>query len=122
MQRVTIHGSLPTLNEANNLARTHWALAAQAKKEATNLVAVQCGGLKPISKPVIITFHWYYSGKHDFDNIRSAAKFVLDGMVQSKKLPNDNQKWVLGFGGDYFIRTTKGQDKVVVEIEEVEEA
>ena len=117
---ITILGQLPTLNEANNSARTHWAVASKMKKEATDLVAWQCKGKPKITKPIMITFHWFYSTKHDFDNIRSACKFVLDGMVESKMLPDDSQKWVLGFNGDYFIKVPKGEEKVVVEYEEWE--
>lgn len=115
---LTIHGQLPSLNEANNAARTHWTKAARMKKEATELVALQCTRMPKITKPVMLTFHWFYSSKHDFDNIRSACKFVLDGMVQAGKLPDDNQKWVVGFNGDYFIKVPKGQEKVVIDIEE----
>ena len=114
--KLTINGSLPALNEANNSARTHWSLAAKMKKDATNLVKLQCGRLAPITEPILIGLVWYYSGRHDFDNIRSAVKFVLDGMVASGKLPNDNQTWVRGFVGDIFVKVPKGQEKVVVEL------
>lgn len=118
MQRVTIKGKLPTLNDATNKARTHWAIAAKQKKEATELVAWQCKRMKKITSPVFITFHWFVSSNHDADNIRHGAKYLLDGMILSKKLPNDNQKWVLGFHGDYFTKVAKGEEKVIVEIDD----
>lgn len=118
MQRVTIHGALPTLNEANNNARAHWAIAAKQKKEATQLVAVQCKRMQAIETPVFITLHWFISSRHDPDNIRSAIKYILDGMMEAGKLPNDNQKWILGFHGDYFTKVNKGEEKVIVEIDD----
>lgn len=118
--KLTIRGQLPTLNETNNSARTHWAVASKQKKEATDFVAWQVKGKAKITNPVMITFHWYYSSRHDFDNIRSACKFILDGMVQAGVLKDDNQKCVLGFNGDYFIKVDKGNEKVVVELEEWE--
>lgn len=82
---------------------------------------MQCMGVKPITQPVKIGFHWFYSSKHDFDNIRFAAKYVLDGMVHAGVLPNDNQTWVRGFLGDEFYKVPKGQEKVIVEIHEAGE-
>jgi hypothetical protein len=121
MQRVTIHGTLPTLNESNNSARTHWAIAAKQKKQATELVELQCKRMKKITEPVVVTLHWFISSKHDPDNIRAGVKYILDGFMNAGKLPNDNQKWIIGFGGDYFIKVPKGQEKIIVELEEYEE-
>lgn len=117
-QIITFKGQLTPLNEINNKNRSHWSVGAKVKKEETQLIAMQCGKLKKIEKPVIITFNWLYSTNHDFDNIRSCCKVVLDGMVASGKLPDDSQKWVIGFGGDYFTKVDKGNEGVIVEIEE----
>lgn len=117
-QTVTIVGDLAKLNEHDGANRSNRFAGAALKKRMTELVAAQCGTLRPITGPVIITFYWHYSSRHDFDNIRFACKYVLDGMVHSGKLPNDNQKYVVGFGGDYFTKVPKGEEKVVVGIEE----
>ncbi len=78
---------------------------------------MQCGKLKPIEGESVITFYWFVSGKHDYDNVRFGAKYILDGMVKSGKLPNDSPKYIVGFGGDYFTKVEKGQEKVIVEID-----
>lgn len=117
-QRVTIKGQLKTLNDMISANRTNKYLGAKIKKEQTELVAMQLGRMKKVEAPVFITCHWFFSSRHDFDNIASAKKFLLDGMVKAGKLPNDNQKWVHGFHGDYFVKVEKGKEKVVVEIEE----
>ncbi len=115
---ITIHGALATLNQHDNANRSNRFAGAKLKKEQTDLVAWQVKKYPPITKPCILTFHWYYSGKFDFDNIRFACKYIQDGMVKAGVLQDDSQKYVLGYGGDYFIKVTKGDEKVVVEVEE----
>lgn len=114
--KIVIMGVLPTLNDYISAERTNKYIAAKIKKEATELVAWQVKGKPPVTKPVTIAFHWFYSTKHDFDNIRHGIKYLLDGMVEAGVLPDDSQKWVRGFDGDLFIKVPKGQEKVVLEI------
>jgi hypothetical protein len=114
---VTIKGSLATLNDHDSANRANKFVGAKLKQEMTDFVAYQVKRMKKIDEPVFITFHWFISSRHDFDNVRFAAKYILDGLVKAGKLPNDNQKWVLGFHGDYFIKVPKGQEKVVVQFE-----
>lgn len=114
---ITIKGQLATLNEHDGANRGNKFGGAKLKQTMTDLVAWQVKGQK-ITRPCILTFHWYYSTRHDFDNIRFAAKYILDGLVKAEVLPNDNQQWILGFGGDMFIKVAKGEEKVVVEIDE----
>lgn len=118
-QTVTIVGDLAKLNEHDNANRSNRFAGAALKKRMTELVALQCGRLKPITRPVILSFNWHYSSRHDFDNIGFARKYVQDGMVHSGKLPDDNQKWVVGYGGEVFTKVPKGEEKVIVGIEEV---
>ena len=114
-----VSGDLAKLNEHDNLNRVNRFAGAALKSKMTQLVAAQMMGKPAVTEPCYVTFHWRYSGRHDFDNIRFACKYVLDGMVKAGVLPNDNQKWVLGFKGDYFEKVAKGEEgvKVVVECE-----
>lgn len=112
-----IQGDLAKLNEHDNKNRVNRFAGAKLKADMTNLVAMQLIGKPAITEPCYVTFHWRFSGKHDFDNIRFACKYVLDGMVKAAILPNDNQKWVLGFGGDYFTKVPKGEEGVTVVVE-----
>ena len=114
---IVIQGQLAALNEHDGANRANRFAGAKLKKEMTNLVAMQVARMKPIEQPVFFTFHWFISTRHDPDNIRFATKYLLDGLVKAGKLPNDNQKWVLGFHGDYFVRVPKGKEKIVIEIE-----
>lgn len=117
IQQLTIVGSLAKLNDHDSANRANKFGGAALKKRMTEMVALQCGKLKPIEGESIITFHWFVSGKHDYDNVRFGAKYILDGMVKSGKLPNDSPKYIVGFGGDYFTKVEKGEEKVIVEID-----
>lgn len=117
-QTLIIKGQLATLNEHDNANRANRFGGASLKKTMTDLVALQCGRLDEIYGPCVLTFNWCHSSKHDPDNICFAKKYILDGLVKSGKLPNDNQKYIAGFGGDYFTKVEKGEEKIIVEIEE----
>lgn len=119
--RYEIKGELAKLNEHDNANRTNRFGGAGLKKKMDELVIGQLEGKKPITRPCIITFYWFYSSRHDFDNIAFGKKYVLDGMQKAGVLPNDNQKWVRGFGGDWFTKVEPGEEKVLVEVEELEE-
>lgn len=118
-QVITIIGDLAKLNEHDNANRSNRFAGAALKKRMTELVAYQCGPLRPITGPVKLSFNWHYSSRHDFDNIGFARKYVQDGMVKSGKLPDDNQKWVVGYNGESFTKVPKGEEKVIVGIEEI---
>lgn len=111
-----IKGDLAKLNEHDNANRVNRFAGANLKSTMTTMVAVQLLTAPAITAPCYVTFHWKYSSKHDFDNIRFACKYVLDGMVKAGVLPNDNQTWIRGFRGDYFEKVPKGEEGVVVEI------
>lgn len=117
---IKIKGDLAKLNEHDNANRTNRFGGAALKKKMTELVAEQVRYQIPIDYPIRIGFTWRYSSRHDFDNIRFACKYVLDGLVHAGILPNDNQKWVKGFTGDEFIKVEKGDESVSVLIERYE--
>lgn len=113
----TIEGKLPTLNDYTNSNRTHWASGAGDKANATRKVAMACTDLQlPDGKQFMLHYKWFVSTKHDYDNIAFAQKFVQDGLKAAGKIPDDSPKYVIGFTHD-FVRTDKGDDKVVVTIE-----
>lgn len=117
-QTLTIIGNLAKLNEHDRFNRANRFAGAKLKKDMTELVSSQAGSLKPITKPIIIGFHWYISSRHDPDNIAFAKKYILDGLIHAKKLPNDDQKWVHGFSGDSFHKVSKGEEKIIIDIED----
>lgn len=119
-QIVKIKGELAKLNEHDAANRNNKFGGAKLKKDMTDLVMYQLGSMKQINKPIHLVFTWYFSGKHDLDNVAFSKKYVLDSFVKSGKLPNDNQKWVHGFT-DTFKKVKKGEDGVMVIISECEE-
>lgn len=115
-----IQGSLAKLNEHDAANRKHRIVGAKLKEEMTNLVALQLMGKAPAPTPCTVTFYWRYSTKHDYDNIRFGCKYILDGMKRAGVIPDDNPKYVRGFGGDFFEKVAPGQDGVTVVVSPVE--
>lgn len=111
-----IPGQLATLNEHDYANRSSKWTGRDHKETQTQYVGYKVKQGQKIDKPVIAHFTWYHSGKHDYDNIAFAKKYVLDGMVEAGILPNDNQTWVKGFT-DSFVKVKPGQEKVVVKME-----
>lgn len=113
--KVTIKGRLVSLNEYINAERRNRFLAAKIKKEAQEMVSWQLKSMPAITEASFFHFEWHVSNKkRDPDNISSyGRKIILDAMVKSGKLENDNLKWVLGFTDEFIV---DGEDMVVVSI------
>lgn len=58
--------------------------------------------------------------KRDIDNVSSAKKYILDALQRAKILKNDSPKYVVGHK-DVFDYDKINGDRVIIEIEEVEE-
>lgn len=102
-----VHGPLPGMNEILAAAKgcggrgynyakmkQHWTRATEVQARIAHRHA---GGL-PIADPVTMRFEWVEPNKRrDPDNFTAAKKFILDGLVASKVLPNDGwtqvQSW-----------------------------
>jgi len=108
---------LPGLNEytAKNRANRH--VGAKLKKDTESSIIPHLQNLPNFTKPVKINFIWCEENKRrDLDNVAFAKKFILDALVKSGKLINDNQKYVRGFQDTFEYDTAfKG---VVLQIEE----
>lgn len=114
MKQYTVLGKLAYLNDHDSANRSNKFAGAALKREMTDLVAWQLKGKDPITAPCFIKFIWHFSTNHDPDNIRFAAKYVLDGMVKAGVLSNDSQKWIMGFDGDIFKHCESGDEKVEI--------
>lgn len=78
-------------------------IAAKMKKEWTELSSTFFRKIK-INKPVSVRFTWHEQNtRRDPDNIIFAKKFILDGLVISGALPNDNQQWIKSFSESWFL-------------------
>ena len=88
------------------------------KREAQDaaLWAIKAARLKPMGK-ADVRFTWVEPDmRRDKDNVRFAAKFILDALVEAGVLANDGWKQVGGLS-DLFL-VSKADPRVVVELEE----
>ena len=86
------------------------------KRNIEDDIGICIRSLPRYKKPVKIHFHWIEGNKkRDLDNVSFAKKFILDSMVKTGKLQDDNKNYVRGFKDTFeYGKTTK----VIVEIEE----
>lgn len=113
-----INMKLPSANEYIQVCRTNPFKAAKFKMNLEDDICMFTYKLPKFEKPVKIHFHWIESNKkRDLDNVAFAKKFILDALVRSEKLKNDNHKYVTAFIDTFEYGETAG---VVLEIEEVE--
>ena len=111
---VTIPFRLPGANEYIGMCRRNRYAGAKVKSDYTQAVALYFRGLPPVTGPVKIRFTWHErTRRRDKDNVAFGKKFVLDGMQAAGFLPNDNNRWVVGFE-DCFVYD--GRDGVTVEV------
>lgn len=88
---------LPSLNDYVDLCRENRYKAASFKKKLENDISLFLQFPK-IEEPVTIDFIWYEDNRRrDYDNIAFAKKFILDAMVKSGKIQDDNRRFVKGF-------------------------
>ncbi len=87
--------------------------ANKVKRDTTNFVYYAMLNKPKIQTPCKIKFTWLVKNKQrDLDNISFAKKYILDGLVKAKLIPNDNLTHITGFTDEYEIH-----DKVGVRIE-----
>lgn len=116
--RITIPGRFPSLNDFIGAMQKHRLQGAKMKQEETNRVRLHCIGVKPYHRPVYIQITWYEPNtRRDPDNIAFAKKFVADGLVKAGVIPDDSQKWVIGY--EDIIDVDKDNPRVEIEIAEL---
>ena len=116
MHKVEINMKLPSLNEYVNVCRTNRFKASKFKKNLEDDIMMFTNRLPRFENPVKIHFHWIEGNKRrDLDNICFAKKFILDALVKSGKLQDDNRKCVTAFTDTFEYGD---ETKVILEIEE----
>lgn len=123
--RLIIKGRLPSLNDYIYECRRNKYSGAAMKKEAQAYILyniiIQLKSRVLFNTPIRLSFIWYeQNNKRDLDNIAFAKKFILDALVQSKKLPDDGWKYVRGFTDEFYV--DKKNPRIEVVIEELGEA
>ena len=116
MNKIEIPFRLPSLNNYINECRKNRYGAARIKKEVEADISWYINKLPTYENPIKIHFHWVEENKRrDLDNVCFAKKFILDSMVKSGKLKNDNRNFVKGFMDTFEYGK---ESKVILEIEE----
>lgn len=93
----------PGLNDMIAADRNNRYTGGRLKKEWTGITHMYAKRLKPVTMPVTIEFVYYEpNNKRDPDNITAAKKYILDGLVSAGILPDDTQKWIMGFTDFWF--------------------
>lgn len=114
--KLTVKGTLPTLNDIIRSARGNKFASANSKKKYDELVAWSCKAskLKRLEAKADFIFTWYMKDKRkDKDNIMAGQKFIFDGLQKAGILKNDG--W--GEIGNISHRFEVDKDNPRVEIE-----
>jgi|TARA_R110000787_G_scaffold154708_3_gene268439 Holliday junction resolvase RusA-like endonuclease len=120
MQRFTVIGRFPALNDIVAAAKQHWSAYSKEKAERTTYVAIMARAAKltPITGRCMVRCLWYEKDKRrDPDNVRVGIKFILDGLVQAGILPTDGWKCITGLEDRFYV--DKERPRVEIEIVEV---
>lgn len=113
---IFVPGKFPTLNELIGLAKRHWGAYAGVKKKHTKTFAQAFADFKPASKKITVQLTWYEpTRRRDPDNVMSAVKFVMDGLVEAGVIENDNFLWVDRIIHQFFICDRQGVEVIVEE-------
>lgn len=118
-QYLEIPFRLPSLNEVIGVNRSNPHAGAKLKRntEEQLMWCIKSAKLLPVTLPCIV--HMLFiepNRRRDADNVESAKKFILDALVKSGVLLNDNPRWVLGspsftrYGDGACVRVTIIED------------
>lgn len=118
MQEFEIPGQLPNLNDYTTACRSNRQAGNRMKKEVQERVgwAIKAAHLKPMGK-VDVYFTWVEPDmRRDKDNVRFAAKFILDALVKMQIIKNDGWRNVGELSDRYMVN--KDNPRVIVRLEE----
>lgn len=121
-QQFIIPFRLPGLNQVNAANRTNPHAGARMKREVDESIClfIKSAHIRPVQYPCIVHMTFCEAGRRDADNVESAKKFILDALVKSGIIADDNPKHVVA--SPSFTRYVKGDSRVIVTIIEDEDA
>lgn len=117
--KIVIPGSLPDMNAVIAANRSHYHAGAKLKKQATTTcrtyaLAAKNKGFALGELPANLKITWYVKNRRkDKDNITSAIKFVLDGMVDAGLIENDGWQQI---GDIYHVCKVDKNERVEIEV------
>lgn len=119
IQTFEIPGRLSGCNEYQRACRTSPRVGARMKRDNQDRAywAIKAAKVKPAAGPVNVWFAWIEPDmRRDKDNIRFAAKFVLDALVQAGILPDDGWRYVGDLSDSYAVN--KSNPRIIVTLED----
>lgn len=110
--KVVIDYKFESLNNYINACRTSYHVANKIKQKETTIAALEFIKLPKIQQyPIEIVFKWHIKNKtSDLDG--RLAKNIIDGLVKSKRIIDDNVKYIQKITHEYI-----SDDKDYVELE-----
>lgn len=92
--KFTITGRLLGLNDMTHKNRFVYGKQKKAETNRCGWAAI-AGHVPKITYPVAIEIWWIEpNSRRDIDNVAAGCKFILDGLQEAQRLPNDGRKWV----------------------------
>lgn len=117
--KCVIDMKLPSLNDYIRVCRSNPFQASKFKKDLEQQIGVYVSRLPKFTKPIKIHFHWVEGNKRrDLDNISAGKKFILDALVKTGRLKDDNRRCVTAFTDTFGYGDST---KVILTIEELED-
>lgn len=114
--KVIIDYKFENINQYVNECRTNCYIANKTKQRETQLSALAFSTIPKFEKyPIELIFNWHMKSKiADLDG--RLAKNIIDGLVASGKIPDDNVKYIQKITHIYIFDI---KDYVEVEIKEM---
>lgn len=105
MQKLTISGELPTMNQIIQAAKTNWSVFKRMKDKYDALVFYSAKS-QHIQKVECADFRivWYRKNRlSDKDNVIAGQKFVFDGLQKAGVLANDGWSQIGSIQHEFVI-------------------
>ena len=114
--KITINHKYESLNSYIGICRANYHYANKIKQQETELSALAFSKIPVIRKfPIELVFKWHIRNKtSDLDG--RLPKNIIDGLVRSKRIPDDNVKYIQRITHEYV---EDKQDYVEIELKEM---
>lgn len=105
----------PTLNQQINLARSHWANSAKAKREWTDKVAYKVRHYASLKGRVWVACEFRIKNfGSDPDNVAASKKYAFDGLVKAGVIEKDSLMIIQSPTIDFYIRGKKDEVLILI--------
>lgn len=119
LRTLRLEYSLPDASLRGN-SRAHFMVKSRAAKKMREdaMWLGLCEGIASMFAKARITYHFYHNRKIDLDNLAIGLKPFVDGLVDSKVIPDDTPEHVV-FGEHTFTKFIAVDSRVEIVVEEI---